>query len=128
MTTYNTHRAVAQRKADGATAGSLLLVTVIACLLVMASLLFSGCTSADDAEATPEAAVLPTEPLVGDTAWEHTVKDRSTIRVTEANRESGRATVERLEHIAVLLERLIEVQEESGERLDDTESLLDRLF
>ena len=127
MTTYKTHRAVARRKAMANEAAAVLRVLLIACLLMTASVLFSGCTSADNVEATPEAAVLPTEPLVGDTVWEHTVKGRSSIRVTEANRESGRATVERLEHIAVLLERLIEVQVANGERLEHIESLLDRL-
>ena len=116
MTTYCTNR---DQMREAAWA-------VLVVLLLVILLLFSGCTTeqaADDAEATPEAA-----PLVGDTAWEHTVKGRSTIRVTEANRESGRATVERLEHIAVLLERLIEVQEDNGERLDAIEALLDRLI
>ena len=104
---------------------------VLVILLLVVLLLFSGCTteqSADDAEATPEEAVLPTEPLVGDTDWEHNIKGRSGIRVTEANRETGRATVERLEHIVVLLERLIEVQEDNGERLEDIAVLLDRVF
>ena len=92
-------------------------VSATATALMFSLLVFSGCGSEASYDAATTAATVEQQPLATDVDWEHTISGRSNFRTQEANRETGRAVTERLEHIAAQLDRLIEIEEHQTKHL-----------